>query len=127
MADMHILTANNNGQFRVVMHFPVPSGNNSAGVAWVDAVVNSGFGGTTTLPDGDGTGGTVDTAPGGEKDDIESGAVFEHAAGFPIESSGNTIPKVRAALREFYAQEKLNLQNTLKRQLKWFGANESEA
>ncbi len=131
MADMHVLTGDGN-RYRVVMHFDVPAGNNSAGVAWSDAVPKSaGLGELgnpatpkTILRDGDGTGATIDAT---EKTAVESGAMFEHVADFLIESSGFTPLEVRAALRYFYAREKAGVQAAMQRELKWFGTAESEA
>lgn len=78
MADYHVLAGSPDGNsFLVVHHVPVPgAGNNRAGVPWRTALVNSGLGGKTVLPDGDGTGGTVGAA---EKAQILAGAVYEVA------------------------------------------------
>lgn len=123
MADMHVLTGNG-GTYRVALHFAVPAGNNSAGIAWSDALVNSGIGGTTELPDGDGTGGTIGAT---EKAAVQAGTIFERIPELRIESSGTSGAKVQSALREFYTTEKENVQAELQRRLRYFGAIESEA
>lgn len=123
MADMHILTGDGL-RWTVVMHFTVPGGTNAAGISWTDALVNSGQGGTTSLPDGDGTGGTIDAT---EKAAVLAGTVAEHSASFLIESGGSSGANVQAALREFYATQKTAVQAALQRRLKYFGATESEA
>ncbi len=123
MSDMHILDANDDGEFRVVMHFDVPGGNNQAGVAFSTILVNAGRN-TTVLPDGNGNAGTINSA---EKTSILNGTIREHIAAFPVQSDGTTITKTRAALREFYASEKERTNAGLQRQLRWFGRNESEA
>jgi len=123
MSDMHVLGANDDGEFTVVMHFAVPGGNNQAGVAFSTILVNSGRN-TTVLPNGDGNGGTISTA---EKTAITNGTVREHVARDPIQSDGTTLTKTRAALREFYAAEKIRSNDELTRRLPWFGRNESEA
>ncbi len=119
MADMHVL-AGTGGRWRVVMHFPVPGGNNTAGVPWSDAVKNSDAGGSTSLPDGDGTGGTISAT---EKTAVEAGTILEHTGDFRVESGGS----VQATLREFYAKEKTDITAQLQRRLRYFGATESEA
>lgn len=119
MADMHVLTGTD-GRWQVVMHFPVPGGNNIAGVSWSEAVKNSGLGGSTGLPDGDGTDGTIGAT---EKTAVLAGTVLEHVGDFRVESGGS----VQATLREFYANEKVDMAAQLQRRLRYFGATESEA
>lgn len=123
MADMHVLDADDNGKFQVVMHFDVPVGNNQASVAFSTILVNAGRN-TTILIDGNGNGGTISVA---EKTAIQNGTVREHVVSLPIESAGKTLIKTREALREFYASEKIRSNDALQRRLPWFGRNESEA
>lgn len=73
MANVHVLN-NNDADYTVVMHIPIPQSNNTAGVSWQTVVANSGRGGTTILKDGDGTKGTISSA---EKAQITSGAIVE--------------------------------------------------
>lgn len=70
---MHILTRDGNA-YRIAAHIAIPGGNNAAAVAWSAAVLRSGAGGTTVLPDGDGTAGTIAAA---EKTSITSGTLLE--------------------------------------------------
>ena len=72
MADLHILSQDGR-EFTAAYHLAIPASNNSAGVSWRTVVLRTG-GGTTTLPDGDGTEGTIAAA---EKALIESGALVE--------------------------------------------------
>ena len=123
MSDMHILIGDGKN-YQVAMHFLVPPGDNSALVPWRTALVNSGLGGSTSLPDGDGAGGTIDAV---EKAAVEDGSVLEHVGGFLVESNGPQPARVRVALRKFYAQTKRDTQAALQVKLKWFGATESEA
>lgn len=74
MANIHILDTTDGVDFRVVCHIAVPNTPNSAGTNWRTAVINSGFGGTTVLPDGDGTAGTISAA---EKASIVNGSLYE--------------------------------------------------
>ena len=63
------------GIFRLVVHVSIPAGNNAAGLPWRTAVLRYAPGaGTTVLPDGDDTLGTIGTA---EKTNVVSGAVLE--------------------------------------------------
>ncbi|MFQ5760197.1 MAG: hypothetical protein ACE5HM_04390, partial [Acidiferrobacterales bacterium] len=121
MADMHVLKRTGD-EYTVVMHFPIPATNNSAAIPWASALVNSGLGGTTILPDGDGTGGTISAA---EKTSVLAGTILEHSASYLIESDGQASLKVQGALRTFYAREQATIQAKLQRELKWFGAVES--
>ena len=125
MSDMHVLTEVASGRFTIVMHFAVPIGNNSVGVPWSVALINSGIGGTTSLPDGDGTAGTINTAT--EKIDIKAGTVFEHRKALLAESGGSSNLELQASIREFYAIEKTNILAVLQTELKYFGHTESEA
>lgn len=75
MANLHILLRDPAGSdIAAVAHVAVPVGTNSAGVSWQTAVVRSGKGGTTVLPDGDGTAGTIAAA---EKASIVAGSLIE--------------------------------------------------
>jgi len=71
MANVHILTIDG-AEVLTVMHFAVPNTNNSSGINW--RVIAARVHGTTSLPDGDGTGGTIST---GEKTSITTGALVE--------------------------------------------------
>lgn len=123
MSDMHVLEADEDGRFKIVMHFAVPAGNNAAGVPFPTILVNAGRN-TTVLPDGDGNAGTISN---GEKTAIQNGTVREHVANDPIQSDGSTFDATQAALREFYAIEKTRSDNELTLRLPWFGRKESEA
>lgn len=72
MANIHVL-AMDGSEFTAAFHLAIPNTNNTAGVNWRTAVLRNGYG-TTVLPDGDGTLGTISAS---EKSDIQSGAVVE--------------------------------------------------
>jgi len=93
MANWHALTGQRDGNaFRIVFHVAIPgTGNNRAGVQWRTALINSGIGGTTVLPDGDGTGGTISVT---EKTSITTGALFE-----VVEDFATNPPETGAALK----------------------------
>jgi len=111
-------------QWRVVRHFDVPPGNNSAGVPWSDALVNSGQGGTTVLPDGDGTGGTISIA---EKAFIEAGVIHEDVGDFRLLSDGGSSAKITGSAQKLYKARNTEVQSELKAHLDLFGANIDKA
>jgi len=55
MGSIHILTGGTNGVYTVAVHTTTPAGNNSVGVPWATAIVNSGRN-KTILPTGTGAG-----------------------------------------------------------------------
>lgn len=72
MANMHMMGLDGT-EFDVIFHFAVPNSNNTSGVNWQVVVLRMGYG-TTQLPDGDGTLGTISSA---EKASIAAGALAE--------------------------------------------------
>ena len=123
MSDMHVMGGGVDGElWDVVMHFPIVSANNSVGVNWRTAVINSGIGGITSLVEGTGDG-EITTA---EKTQIEAGEIYEHRASLRAESGGTSTANLRATLQEFYAAEKTRVLNALQVQLRYFGHTESE-
>lgn len=123
MADMHVIDGDNADRWTVVMHVGVPTGNNSVGVLWSSALINSGLGGTTQLPDGDGEKGTITPE---EKTAIQSGTVHEVSGSFLVESGGTSTAQLKASLRKFYGMQKTKAIDDLKRSLKYYGHTESE-
>lgn len=97
MANIHVL-AMDGSEFTAAFHLAIPNSNNTAGVNWRTVVLRNGYG-TTILPDGDGTLGTISAA---EKSDIQSGAVVEivetvkPAGGFP---NGAALDAAHEAIR----------------------------
>lgn len=115
MAEFHALSANNE-ILRYVLHVPIPNTSNSAGLNWRTAVTRSGAGGTTVLPDGDGTGGTISAA---EKASIQAGAIYEHLGEVALE----LVPPAGqvAFLDALIAAETSRVQTAIQSRLKWFG------
>lgn len=72
MAKIHVLQGGTSNVYTVVVHANTPAGNNSAGVAWADAIKNSGRA-TSIL--------TVGTGPGqiqnSEMNSITNGQIIE--------------------------------------------------
>lgn len=119
---MHVLTQTQT-RFRVVLHIAIPAGNNLAGVPWRTAVVRSGLGGKTILPDGDGTAGTISAA---EKTNIVTdGSVFEEVIEWDVTRNGTLSgAAILTYMNELYAlrsAEVLSGVNGLQMQLTQFG------
>lgn len=123
MSDIHVLSSNLGKHWNVVFHFDVPDVNNMRGVNYRTALVNSGIGGTTSLPEGTGAG-MISAA---EKALVESGEVFEHSTTYLVESGGTTNVELRATLREFYAIEETRIIANLQQRLRYFGHTETRA
>lgn len=120
MADIHVLTGDGKEQV-VVLHILVPSSLNAVGVSWRDALVNSGLGGTTQMPEGDGPG-QIATS---EKTRIESGELVERRITYRVEGNGDSANSVQANLRTQCARESALALAALQEQLKYFGHVES--
>ena len=121
MADIHILAETRKGAWRVVMHFAVPNATSPVGMSYRTALLTSGLGGSTQLPDGDGSAGTISAT---EKAQIEAGEVAEVAVEFLVESGGATTASVRDFLRQSYATKKNEYLGEMQRKLKYFGHTE---
>lgn len=119
MADYHVLTGSADGNaFTVVFHVPIPgAGTNRAGVPWRTALVNSGLGGKTALPDGDGTGGTVSAA---EKAQVAAGAVYEVAEQIATHP-GETALQLRDRIDARHAALAASVQAELQGRLTYYG------
>lgn len=121
MANWHSLSGTVDGNsFLIVYHVPIPIANNRASVSYRTALVNSGIGGKTQLPDGDGTLGTISAA---EKTSIQSGALYEYSEYFPT-NPGQTLAQLQAAVdAKFTALSDVNgtLVKALQAQLTYFG------
>lgn len=101
MANWHALTGGPDGNsYQVAYHLPIPNNNNRVGVNHRTALVNSGIGGTTVLPDGDGTDGTISAA---EKTQITNGEVFEHVEPFAT-NPGETLQQLAAKVNARHAE-----------------------
>jgi hypothetical protein len=118
MANWHALTGTLDGNsFQIVFHVTIPSANNAAGINYRTALVNSGLGGRTVLPDGDGTGGTISAA---EKTSIQSGALYEYAEDFAT-NPGESAAALQARIDARHAALTTLLQGQLSKRLTYFG------
>ena len=123
MAHIHVLTGDADGNVSVAMHFAVPNQNNSVGVNYRTALVNSQIGGSTRLPAGSGPG-QITTA---EKTQVENGEVHEQVFNFPVGSGGTAAAELRSSLRALYLARKQSVLAALQERLNFFGHTESEA
>lgn len=118
MANWHALTGTLDGNsFRIVFHVAIPSATNAAGINYRTAIINSGIGGKTVLPDGDGTGGTIGAT---EKAAIQAGSLYEYAEDFatnPAESAANLQARIDAR----WTALTTILQNQLSKTLTYYG------
>ncbi len=117
MANIHVLDRQGNG-WRVAVHIAVPAGNNAAGLAWATALLRSGNGGTTVLPDGDGTGGTVSAA---EKTSVTNGTVLEVLDVAAPPSNATTAVAINAWLDAYHAAKVAEVQARLQTELQQYG------
>lgn len=113
MSKIHILEADTNGNYNVVLHTAVPIGDNSAGKSWKQCLIESGKNGKTSL--------TVGTNPGNitqkEADTIATGDVIEIKTTFLVESGGKT----NDSLDEMSDQLITDYKNRIKIELKYYG------
>lgn len=122
MANVHVIAGGQPGTVRLVCHIATPSISSQANPALTDAqaVLRSGQGGTTILPDGDGNGGTISTA---EKNEIIAGTKFERAVDWDLGNDFDQLtgPQQLAKLDDKYNQISADERTRLQRMLRWFG------
>jgi hypothetical protein len=118
MANWHALTGSSDGNsFRIVFHIAIPSANNRAGINYQVAMINSGIGGKTALPDGDGNGGTISAT---EKAAIQAGSLFEYAEDFAT-NPGELAAALQARIDARYTALIGIVQADLSKRLTYFG------
>jgi hypothetical protein len=118
VANWHALTGSPDGNsFRIVYHVAIPATLNRAGISYQTALVNSGLGGKTTLPDGDGTSGTISAA---EKTQVQAGSLYEYAEDFAT-NPGEAAAALQARVDARYTALVSLVQGWLAKQLTYFG------
>lgn len=118
MANWHALTGTPDGNsFRVVFHITIPSATNRANINYRTALVSSGLGGMTVLPDGDGTGGTISAA---EKASIQAGSLYEWVEDFAT-NPGETAAALQTRADARWTALTTQLQADLAKRLTYFG------
>ena len=123
MSDMHVLEIVN-GVARVVMHFPVPTGNNPVGTLWVTAVLETAGlneDGTPAIPTT-----VLRTIDAAEKTSIESGEVVEFITEVAGLTTGNAASR-QALIRAVYAAFKAAKTTDFQARFALYGHVESEA
>lgn len=110
MSRLHILAG---GQ--CVLHEPVAATNNSAGVSWRTAIVNSGMA-TTRLPTGDGPG----QITAAELLQVQSGEVYEVAFQVDIPVGANASQR-NAIMDTEITKASNEAQARIVKDLRWFG------
>jgi hypothetical protein len=100
MSQWHALTGSLDGNsYTIAYHVPIPSALNRVSINYRTAIINSGIGGKTILPDGDGTGGTISAA---EKTSIGNGSILEVVEVFAT-NPGQTLAQLGAAVDARFA------------------------
>lgn len=118
MADYHVLTGRSDGNaYTVVHHLPIPNVTNRAGVSVRTALANSGLGGKTSLPDGDGSAGSISAA---EKASILAGELWEYSEQVDTHP-GETAAKLRDRIDARHTALASSLVTLLGNELAYFG------
>lgn len=102
MSNMHVLTIDG-AEVTLVMHYAIPASNNAAGVPY--RVIMARFFGTTQLPDGDGSAGTITAA---ERAQIVAGEMVEAVATLKLgdsNPSGAQLDAFHTAQRSAFLAE----------------------
>ena len=128
MSDIHVQRAGRN-EIRLLYHIPVPEAQNEAGVSYRTAIVKSGAGGATALPDaGDGDNPEGWEIGAAEKAAILDGSLYEHGASVKITPAQYASQAaLLAAVRADYAASKTIIRQRLQRGLRFWGAGINES
>lgn len=117
MSRLHVLEGTGTpNTFRIVLHETTPAGNNSAGISWATALVNSGRT-QTVMSEGAGAG-QITTA---EKAAVLAGTTLEAVFEFTVDPAWNAATR-NAALDAEATKLLAETQAKLAAELKWFGA-----
>lgn len=116
MARVHVLyAAEAAGEFRLVLHFPVPEGENEVGVSHRDALVFSGLAPSTVLRECDHPG-CVSNA---EEAQIDRAEIYEHVGNYEV--TGSTPAQRTASLLATWESERARVLAELQQKLNYFG------
>jgi hypothetical protein len=123
MSDIHVITGDLNGDWSIVMHYPVPVGNNSVNVPWVTALANSQLnlredGRFSVLPLGLGGDGTISVA---EEALLEAGQLFEVVESLKLDTGPASPAEQLQLLFDFYNERRAVREAQLSKILKYFG------
>ena len=118
MANIHILRIDGRS-VTAVAHVAIPGVNNDANIPYRTAIVRSGFGGSTILPDGDGTAGTISAA---EKTSIQSGALVEVPMRILLSALPGNTAQCNAFLDALFNAEQTRVRAEAQVSLRYYGA-----
>ena len=117
MSNIYVLAANTlQGDYSVAVHIVIPSVNNLVGVNYQTALINSGIGGRTILPTGDGTKGTISAA---DLASIQAGSLYEVTTTF--RPTGGNLAAIQASLLASAEALQTSALAQLQAQLQYFG------
>ncbi len=108
MSKIHVLE-NTNKKYKVVLHFTVPTGNNSAGNSWKDCALAQGLG-ATVMQEGYGVGQITPA----EKNSIVAGDVIEVTDTILAESGNASVESLDEMADKIIAEKKKTLQEKYK-------------
>lgn len=118
MASVHILSQSSDNEFQCVIHFPAPSGSNSAGLSWKSVLLASGLAGSTRLVEGTGPG----QITAAEKAQVLAGDVIEFETVLRIESGGSTSLQIGVTIDALVANALADHARKVMSQLRRYGA-----
>ncbi len=125
MSDIHLLNAGQ-GSVRLAFHFPVPDVDNDVGVNYREALLRSGLGGSTQMPEG--------TDPGhitpAERAQIAAGERWECVRTLTraeLLSAGETPAVIQATVRAYHLADKAKYTAELQMTLQFYGYTADEA
>lgn len=120
MADIHVISGNGKGDWRVVMHFDTPNVTNAVGTDVSSALVNSGLATSSILPVVDGNNGSISQT---EQNELLAGTKIETVVTIKLDGKGSDNDSRRDLVRDIYAVTETQTINKLKARLKFFGLN----
>lgn len=123
MADIHVLSGDGVRSWTLLCHYAVPDTDNAVGVNYRTALVASGIGGTSVMPEGTDS---WEITPV-ENALIAAGEIYENSIAFLAESGATTNAEMLASAREAYARDEEPLWGQLQRRLKYFGYTGSKS
>lgn len=123
MADIHVLEGDGIATWKLIFHFAVPNVNNIVGFNYRTVLVNSGLGGTSSMPEGSGAG----EITAAELAQVVAGELFEHSLSPPLESGATDNAEMLVAAQAMYARDEARVIADLQKRLKYYGFTGSKA
>lgn len=123
MADIHVLAGDGRRNWTLLCHYGVPDTNNAVGVSYRTALVASGIGGASVMPEGTDPWEITPT----ENAQVAAGEVYENAIAFLAESGATSNTEMLESAREAYARDEAPLWERLQKRLKYYGYTGSKS